>query len=157
MERMILADQCASLVEPGASALQDACAQEMGACAEASGVVGGSSVQVNVASEGACVVTFGPCAADGLLDAFLGAQVEAGREEVRSQDPVEDSLGLGFGLVVQWGALGRTGAHRPRVKVEEGPSHLGGWRWELRGKKRDEIQCIWTLTHSKKDVKRGVF
>lgn len=143
---MILVEHCASLVGPGAGALQVSYARENGACAEASGVVGGSSVQVNVASEGACVVTFGPfvevgdpAAADGLLDTFLTAQVEAGREEGRSQDPVVGSLRWGSGLVVHWGALGRTGAHHWRVKAEELPSHLGGWRWELRESIRDEI------------------
>ena len=139
----------ASLFGPGTGALRAACAREKEACAEASGVVGDSSdssVQVNGApegasvgaSEGACVVTFGPLeelaglAADGHRDTFLFAQVEAGMEGGRSQDPVEGSLRQGTDLVVQWGVLGRIGAHHWRVKAEEGPWHLGGWRGELR-------------------------
>lgn len=128
----------------GTGAVQVAYAREKGACAEASGVVGGSSVLVNAALEGSYVVTFGPfvkvedTAADGLLDTFRTAQVEAGREEGRSQDPVEGSLRWRSGLVVHWGVLGRTGVHHWRVKAEEGPSHLGGWRWELRESRRDD-------------------
>ena len=95
---MVLPEQCASLVGAGMGARHAAYAQGKGACAEASGAVGGSSAQVNVALEGACVVTFGPLeevgetAADGLLDTSLSAQVEAGREGGQSLDPVEDSL-----------------------------------------------------------------
>lgn len=127
---MILAGQAASLVGPGVGALHVAYAQEKGACAEASGVAGGSSAQVNEAPEGACVVTFGPFdeaeAADGLLDTFPIGRVEAGREEGQSQDPVEGSLRWGSGLVVQWGALGRTGAYHWGVKAEVGPPPLEG-------------------------------
>lgn len=131
---MILADQPASLAR--SAALHVAYAQEREACAEASVVAGGSSAQVNAASEGACVVTSGPhvegdMAADGLLDTFLAAQFEAGKGEGQSQDPVEGSLRWGSGLVVHWGVLGRTGDHHWGVGAEEGPSHLGGWRWEL--------------------------
>ncbi len=137
---MILAEQCASRAGPGTHAQWVAYARVKGACAEASGVAGGSSVQVNAAPEGACVVTFGPLeevgAADGLLDTFRAAQVEAGKEEGRSQDPVEGSLRWGSGLVVHWGVLGRTGAPHWGGKAEEGPCHLGGWRWELRESKK---------------------
>lgn len=107
-------------------------------------MAGDSSVQVNAAPEGACVVTFGPlgeaedtAAADWLLDTFLTARVEAGTEEGRSQDPAEGSLRGGSGLVVHLGVLGRTGAHRWRVEADDGPCHLGGWRWELRGSRID--------------------
>lgn len=131
---MTSVDQPASLAWP--AALQVAYARERGACVEASAGAGGSSAQVNAASEGACVVTSGPfvegdTAADGLLDTFLAAQVEAGKGEGQSQDPAEGSLTWGSGLVVHWGVLGRTGAHHWGVRAEEGPSHLGGWRWEL--------------------------
>lgn len=110
MGTSILVESCASLVGPGTGALCAAYAREKEACAEASGVVGDSSessVQVNGASEGACVATFDPLeevagmAADGLLGTFLFAQVEAGMEEGRSQDPVEGSLRQGTDLVVQ--------------------------------------------------------
>lgn len=83
------------------------------------------------------VEEMGDMAADGFLDTFLTAQVEAGREEGQNQDPVEGSLRSG--LVVHLGLRGRTGAHHLKVKAEEGTSHLGGWRWELRESRRDEI------------------
>ena len=141
-------EQSASLVVPGTAALQVAYVQEMGACAEASGGAGGSSAQVNAAPEEACVVTFGPAgevgdtAADGLPDTSLTGQVEAGRGEGQSPDPVEDSLRQGSGLVVHWGVLGRTGGHHWEVKAEVGPSPLGGWRWELKKSRRGNIYCI---------------
>lgn len=61
---------------------------------------------MNGESEGACVVTFGSLdegdiAADGLLDTYLTAQVEVGKWEGQSQDPVGDSLGRQSGLVVR--------------------------------------------------------
>lgn len=133
MGRMILVEQGASLVGRGTCALHMACAREKGACAGASGVVGSSTVQVNVAPEGAAfVVTFDPLekvgdtAADGLLGTSLSAQVDVGREEGRSQDSEEGSLRWASGLVVHWGVLGRTGAHHWSLKAEKGPSHLGG-------------------------------
>lgn len=72
---------------------------------------------MSVASEGACVVTFGPfderdtAAADGLPDTYLAARAEAGRWEGQSQDSAEGSLGRESGLVVHWGGPGSTGAH----------------------------------------------
>ena len=109
------------------------------ACAE---VVEGSSAQVNVASvREACVVTFGRLeegkAAGELLDTSPTAQVEAGRGEGQSQDPVEGKQKRGPGLAVHQGALGRTGAHHWGVRAEVGSSHLGGWRWELKKKYRN--------------------
>ncbi len=159
VERMILVDPCASLVGPEAAALHVACAQEMEGCGEASGEAGGSSAQVNVAPEGACVGTSGPFAqaGDRAADAALVAHVEVGREEERMQDPVEGSLCVGSDLVVHWGVLGRTGAHHWRVKAEEGPSLPGGLSWVLRERKRDEISCIWNQAHSKEETKRGLF
>lgn len=61
---------------------------------------------MNGASEGACVVTFGSLdegdiAAGGLLDTDLTAQVEVGKWEKQSQDPVGGSLGRESGLVVR--------------------------------------------------------
>jgi len=81
--------------------------QERVACAVASEMVGGSSARVNVApAKETCVVTSGPLveegkAAGGLLDTPLAGQVEAGRGERQSPDPVEGNLGLGPGLVVR--------------------------------------------------------
>ena len=95
---MVLPEHSASLSGAGMGARQAALVQGKGACAEASGAVGGSSAQVNVALEGARVMTFGPLeevgetAADGLLDTSLSAQVEAGREGGQSRDPAEGSL-----------------------------------------------------------------
>lgn len=87
---------------------------------------------MNAASEGAYVVTFGPfekvgdTAVDEVLDTFQVGRVEAGREAGRSWDLVEGSLTWGSVLVVQRGALGRTGAYHCGVRAEVGPSHLGG-------------------------------
>lgn len=95
---MVLVEELASLGGPGMAGLQVACGQEKGACKVA-------GAQVNVAPEEASVVTFGPfekmgdTAADLLRHTCLSSQVEAGREEGRSQDPVEGSLRSG--LVVQ--------------------------------------------------------
>lgn len=81
------------------------------------------------------MVTFGPLeevgdtaadGTDGLQGTYLSAQTEAGREDGRSQDPVEGSLRWASGLVVHWGVLGRTGARHWGIKAEVGPSHLGG-------------------------------
>lgn len=120
-----------SLVGPGTVAPWGAHDQEKGACAGTSGVWGDSSVQVDVASEGACVETLGPLEDVGgtaaeILDTFLAVQVEAEIGEGRSQDPVEGSLRWGSGLPVQLGVQGRTGERH--WKAEEGPCHLGGWR-----------------------------
>lgn len=138
MGRTISAEQDASPVGRGTSALQGACAREKGACAGAcdgaSGVAGGSSVLVNAAPEGgACVAAFGPleeagdtAAADGLPGTSRSAPVVVGREEGQIQDSVEDSLRRPSGLVDHWGVLGRNGGLRWRVKAEEVPSRLGG-------------------------------
>lgn len=146
---MALVEPSASLVGHRAAALKAAYAQEkeacVEACVEASGVADGSSVQVNAAPEGAYVVTFGPLeqvgdtAADELLGTCLTAHVEAGREAGQSQDPAEGSLRWGSGLVVHWQVLGRTGAYHWRVRAEVGPSHLGGWKWELKENRRNKI------------------
>lgn len=135
---MILTEPSASLAVPVEAALHVACVQEKEAYVEASDRERSSSVQVNVASEGACAATpgqpeeVGGMADGALLDTFPTAQVEAGRVEVgQSQDLVAGSLRQGCGLVVQWGALGIMWAHHKGIGVVWRAFHLAGWRWEL--------------------------
>lgn len=121
-----------SLMGPGTDALPGEYAQEKGVCAGGFGVGGGLSGRVNAAPEWPCVVAF-----DMFEEVEGSVQVEGGRGEGQSPDPVVGSLRWESVLVVHWGVLGSTGAHH--WKVEKEPCCPGGWRWELRERRRDGI------------------
>lgn len=100
-----------SLARTAAGALCGACGQGKGACAVACAGQRGRQVdsfaRANAALGGACVAAKGP--ADEVQDRFPTVPAAAETAEVQSLDPGGGIQRRVSGLVVQWGALGRTG------------------------------------------------